>query len=52
MPQETRTVGKAGARTAPSLSRTVQAMRTIRGHRARNRPEALIIALRRGQRFA
>jgi hypothetical protein len=38
----------SGQRSAPSIASTVQALRAISGRAARTKPEARIIAMRRG----
>jgi hypothetical protein len=56
MLRETKELRKAGeelgVRPTPSLARTVQALRAIRGRRTRGRPEARILALRSGRQPA
>jgi hypothetical protein len=44
-------IAASGERSAPSIASTVQAFRTIRGRAARSRPEAQIIAVRRGRQL-
>lgn len=46
------TAGTFNARSAPSLARTVQAMRAIRGRRVPGKMEVRILALGGSQRLA
>ena len=48
MPTEAKPLSaRSNRRAKPSLSRTVEALRSIRGRRSRRRPEMQVIAVRR-----
>jgi hypothetical protein len=46
MLRETKSDPRSAGRTAPSLARAVEALRTIRGQRLPNRPERQVLAMR------